>query len=75
MVAIWMERTFMDIVVRPAYAGGINQLANAYKQAVARIDVDHLIKLLKKMDYVYRYHQSIGFLLERTGAAESECRR
>jgi hypothetical protein len=70
-----LERTFIDIVVRPAYAGGINQVADAYQQAVARIDIDHLIKLLKKMDYVYPYHQSIGFLLERAGAAENECRR
>ena len=72
---IKLTEPFIDIVVRPAYAGGINQVADAYKQAVARIDVDHLIKLLKKMDYVYPYHQSIGFLLERAGAAENECRR
>jgi hypothetical protein len=27
-----LERTLIDVVVRPAYAGGINQVAQAYKQ-------------------------------------------
>ncbi|MGB0014127.1 MAG: hypothetical protein WBQ03_21190 [Candidatus Sulfotelmatobacter sp.] len=70
-----LERTLIDVVVRPAYAGGINQVAQAYKQAAHRVDVDHMIKLLKNMQYVYPYHQSIGFLLERAGRTEEECRK
>lgn len=70
-----IERTLIDVVVRPAYAGGINQVAQAYKQAAHRVDVDYMIKLLKNMQYVYPYHQSIGFLLERAGRTEEECRR
>jgi hypothetical protein len=27
------------------------------------------------MEYAYPYHQSIGFLLERAGATEQDCRR
>jgi predicted transcriptional regulator of viral defense system len=70
-----LERTLIDIVVRPAYAGGTNQVADPYKHALDKIDVDHLTKLLKKMQYVYPYHQSIGFLLERAGGTEKDWRR
>lgn len=70
-----LERTLIDVVVRPAYAGGINQVAQAYKQAAHRVDIDYMIKLLKNMQYVYPYHQSIGFLLERAGRTEEECRK
>jgi hypothetical protein len=69
------ERTLIDVVVRPAYAGGINQVADAYKQAANKVDIDYMIKLLKKLQYVYPYHQSIGFLLERAGRSEEDCRR
>ncbi len=70
-----LERTLIDIVVRPAYAGGIKLIADAYKQAFEKIDVEYLTKLLQKMEYLYPYHQSIGFLLERAGAAEKDWRR
>jgi predicted transcriptional regulator of viral defense system len=70
-----LERTLIDIVVRPAYAGGIKLIADAYKHAFKKIDVEYLTKLLQKMEYAYPYHQSIGFLLERAGATEQDCRR
>jgi hypothetical protein len=69
-----VERTLIDAVVRPTYAGGIKQVANAYNHAVHKLDIGHMIKLLKKMQYVYPYHQSVGFLLERAGRSEQDCR-
>lgn len=70
-----LERTLVDIVVRPAYAGGLKRVFSVYKEVVSRIDVDHMIDLLQKLDYTYPYHQSIGFLLERAGRPERDCKR
>jgi len=70
-----LERTLIDIVVRPAYAGGLKRVFSVYKEAVSRIDVDYMIDLLRKLDYAYPYHQSIGFLLHRAGRPERDCRK
>jgi len=54
-----IERTLIDIVVRPAYAGGISHVLKAYRAAKDRMSVDQLVAILKKLDYVYPYHQPI----------------
>jgi predicted transcriptional regulator of viral defense system len=61
-----LERTLVDIVVRPAYSGGSLEILNAYKKARDKtISVGKIISILKKNDYIYPYEQSIGFLLEK----------
>lgn len=65
-----LERTLIDIAVRPAYAGGISQVMKAYRAAKDRMSVDKLLAILKKLDYVYPYHQSIGFLMQQSGYTE-----
>jgi len=70
-----LERTLIDVVVRPAYAGGIKRVFSVYKRAAARVDIDHMIALLQKVSYAYPYHQSIGFLLYRAGRPERDCKK
>ena len=65
-----LERTLIDIVVRPVYAGGISTVLDAYRAAKDRMSVDRLLSVLEKLDYVYPYHQAIGFLMEMAGHSE-----
>lgn len=70
-----LERTLIDIVVRPDYAGGPAEVLRAYRAGTPRASVGTLLATLQKLDYVYPYHQCIGFLLQRSGAPESQLRR
>ncbi len=62
-----LERTLIDIAVRPAYAGGPQAVLEAYKRAADRVSLPTLARMLKKIGHTYPYHQAIGFYLERTG--------
>lgn len=62
-----LERTLIDIAVRPFYAGGAFEVLKAYESAAGKASVNRIAAILKKMAFVYPYHQSIGFLLERAG--------
>ena len=62
-----LERTLIDIVVRPTYAGGTSQVLKAYRAAKDRMSLQRLLAILKALDYVYPYHQPIGFLMQKAG--------
>ena len=63
-----LERTLVDIAVRPTYAGGLYEVLEAYKSAREyNVSVTRIIDALRILDYRYPYHQSIGFLMERAG--------
>lgn len=64
-----IERTLIDIAVRPAYSGGVARVLEAYGNALPRLNPKALSQTLTTMGYVYPYHQAIGFYLERAGAA------
>jgi predicted transcriptional regulator of viral defense system len=62
-----LERTLIDMTVRPGYAGGAENVMYSYSRAIKKISVDRLAEIIQELDYVYPFHQAIGFYLQRAG--------
>ena len=62
-----IERTLIDAAVRPEYSGGVLEVLKAYKNASSLVQISKLKAYLKQIDFIYPYHQVIGFYLERAG--------
>jgi hypothetical protein len=68
-----LERTLIDIAVRPFYAGGVAEVARAFERAKdSEVSVNRLAALLQKMEFGYPYHQAIGYYLERAGFRKAQ---
>lgn len=66
-----VERTLIDITVRPEYAGGVFEVLRAYKRAQNKVSINRLSAMLKQINFIYPYHQAIGFYLEKAGYKQS----
>lgn len=62
-----LERTLIDAVVSPQYNGGITSLCDYFRAAGNKLNVARLLEVYRKLNFVYPYAQSLGFLMERTG--------
>ena len=62
-----LERTLIDMTVRPVYSGGVDAVRTAFELARGTLSVQVLVDMLQKLKFVYPFHQSIGYYLERAG--------
>ncbi len=70
-----VERTLIDIAVRPSYAGGVFQVLEAYRGAIDKMSIATLMATLKRLNYVYPYHQAVGFYMQRAGFGANQYER
>lgn len=74
-----LERTLIDIVVRAELSGGIEEVIQVYKKAFEEykkdISINKIIFILKKLDYIYPYHQVVGYLLSKSGFDASKFKK
>lgn len=62
-----LERTLIDMAVRPAYSGGVHAVLEDYRKAADKLSINKLKATLTHLDLIYPYHQAIGFYLEKAG--------
>ncbi|GAA6774018.1 hypothetical protein AAGS39_47940 [Flavobacterium sp. CGRL2] len=62
-----LERTLIDITIRPAYSGGVFEVLEAFINSKNKVNLEIVLQYLDHLDYVYPYHQLIGFYLDRAG--------
>lgn len=56
------SRTFVDSVISPQYAGGISTVVFAYRDH--SFNLSEILEIYKKINPIYPYWQSIGFIFE-----------
>lgn len=62
-----LERTLIDMVIRPFYSGGVKIVLFAYNYFASRVSITKLKNTLEKLDHKYPYHQAIGFYMKIAG--------
>ena len=70
VMATSLERTLIDCIVRPSYAGGYETIIKALNEAKKKniyIDQKKIIELLKKINLKYPYQNPLGYYLKKTG--------
>jgi predicted transcriptional regulator of viral defense system len=67
-----VERTLIDITVRPVYSGGVFEVLKAFERAKEEVSINKLLGFLNQLNYIYPYHQAIGFYLTKAGYKESQ---
>ena len=67
-----IERTLVDMTVRPIYSGGVSGVLAAFAKAGHTASIPRIIEALKALRYTYPYHQAVGFYLQRVGVPSAK---
>jgi hypothetical protein len=70
-----LERTLVEMTVRPSYADGPSTVLHAFRAARSRLSVRRLLAVLERFDYFYPFHQVIGFYLQHAGFPDKDHRQ
>jgi hypothetical protein len=62
-----LERTLIDLTVRPIYGGGVFEVARVFEQAADKVSINRLCAFLNRLNFTYPYHQAIGYYMEHSG--------
>lgn len=65
-----IERTLIDLTVRPEYGGGVSRVLEIFENSIEKLSINKLKATLDKLNFIYPYHQAIGFYLEKAGLDE-----
>lgn len=57
-----IEKTLIDITVRPSYSGGSKNVLQSFVKARSVMDPEKLIRYYKKLSFIYPYNQSLDFI-------------
>lgn len=67
-----INRTLIDVTVRPAYSGGASEVLNAYHRAKDTLNTKVMYDYLLKFNYIYPYEKAILFYLKLNKANKME---
>jgi predicted transcriptional regulator of viral defense system len=62
-----IERSLIDIAIRPHYYNSIDEIIDIFREVKGKLDIQKLKEYLEKMKFIYPYGQRIGYILEIAG--------
>lgn len=69
-----LERCLIDAVVAPHYNGGVTTLPGLFEEAADQVNLKTLTEHYRELDFLYPYHQTIGFFLDHSGQKNAATR-
>ncbi|WP_183193208.1 hypothetical protein [Bifidobacterium commune] len=67
-----IEKTLIECVIKPNYAGGTQEVMAAFHAAKDRLKVLRMMQLVEKGGYSLPYGKNILFYMDRTGYTEQQ---
>jgi len=67
-----INRAFVEIISNIHYFISPNNIINEFKIIKNKLDIDEILKIIEKFDFVYPYYQLAGYYLEEIGFTKNE---
>lgn len=67
-----IERTLIDIIIRPDYSGGLNSIVEAFHIAKENIDIEKMATYLNELHLSYPYERNIAFFMKKANYKSSQ---